>query len=301
MSEPGFIHDCGFYASDTEFRTLLLGHLEPALAGGAPIILAYSDHRTAQIRRWLPDTAAVTYFGGRKLYASPARTIAAYRRMFTERAEATRIYIAGDVPHEGNGGTFAGWDRYEAAVNTAWDDFPVHGLCLYDAVTSSARVRDVVERTHPHTRRPSGARLPNPGYTEPAAYRVLAPAPDALTTTEPLVTLSDPRPHEARRVVAALVADRLTPGTAEDLLIGVSEAVTNANHHGRLPIVLRLWTGHDRVLVQVSDRGPGPSDPLAGLVRSAGRAGLWLVHQLDLDVDLFNDQEGFTVRLRCYT
>ena len=56
---------------------------------------------------------------------------------------------------------------------------------------------------------------------------------------------------------------------------------------------------------QIGNRapGPGPADPLAGLsppTSSAeyGELGLWLTHQLDIDVDLIYDDDGFTVRLR---
>ena len=51
------------------------------------------------------------------------------------------------------------------------------------------------------------------------------------------------------------------------------------------------------------DAGPGPSNPLVGLVpteRSLAGAGmgLWLIHQLDIDVALFFASGGFTLRLR---
>jgi len=57
----------------------------------------------------------------------------------------------------------------------------------------------------------------------------------------------------------------------------------------------------------VHDQGRGPADPLAGLVPAADRTattlglGLWLVHQLDIDVALKHADDGFTVRLRSGT
>jgi hypothetical protein len=61
----------------------------------------------------------------------------------------------------------------------------------------------------------------------------------------------------------------------------------------------------DRVVVTVHDTGRGPADPLAGLVpvpsstpdRHLG-LGLWVMHQLDIDVTLRHASDGFTVRLR---
>lgn len=64
----------------------------------------------------------------------------------------------------------------------------------------------------------------------------------------------------------------------------------------------RIWAASGRMLVHVHDTGPGPADPLAGLVPAwAGqgyhRSGLWLIRMLDLDTTLIRSSDGFTVRL----
>jgi anti-sigma regulatory factor (Ser/Thr protein kinase) len=88
-------------------------------------------------------------------------------------------------------------------------------------------------------------------------------------------------------------------------MIGVTEAVTNAQRHGRPPVTVRIWAAGDRVVVTVHDTGRGPADPLAGLVpvpsSTPGRhlgLGLWVTHQLDIEVTLRHASDGFTVRLR---
>ena len=65
------------------------------------------------------------------------------------------------------------------------------------------------------------------------------------------------------------------------------------------------WTGIDRIVVRVHDIGPGPADPLTGLVRGApgGSAGsglgLWLIHHFtNIDIALLAAADGFTVRRR---
>jgi hypothetical protein len=57
-------------------------------------------------------------------------------------------------------------------------------------------------------------------------------------------------------------------------------------------------------VVSVHDRGDGPANHLAGLVptphRGSGQGmglGLWVMHQLGLDVALCYGDDGFTVRL----
>jgi len=54
----------------------------------------------------------------------------------------------------------------------------------------------------------------------------------------------------------------------------------------------------------VHDAGPGPPDPLTGLIpvpegASGAGLGLWLSHQLrEVEVSLSTDADGFTIRLR---
>ena len=137
------------------------------MAAGQSVILGYDDRKASLLRSWLYDPDAVTFLADDSLYATPARAIASRWQMFVRltAAGATQIRIAGDVPHEGNGGRFAGWDRYESAVNTVWDQFPVWSRCLYDATTAAPRVLDIAARTPPHRAalRPVPAQPPVPG------------------------------------------------------------------------------------------------------------------------------------------
>src|SRR5918994_1662425 len=78
----------------------------------------------------------------------------------------------------------------------------------------------------------------------------------------------------------------------------------NALIHGRPPTLLRLWAQPDRVTVTVTDTGPGPTDPLVGLLPPdpligpgpGPRLGLWLSHQL-VDVAHRHGPDGYTIRL----
>jgi hypothetical protein len=89
----------------------------------------------------------------------------------------------------------------------------------------------------------------------------------------------------------------------DELLFALSEAVVNAELYGRPPTTVRVWTGQDRIVVHVHDTGPGPADPLTGLIPAPDSAtgvglGLWLSHQLaDVDIAVVTT-DGCTVRLR---
>jgi hypothetical protein len=301
---PGRFHEVGFYRSDAEFGALIVPFVEEGVAAGQPVIIGYDDRKASLLRSWLSDPDAVTFIADNSLYATPARAIASRWQMFTRltTAGATQIRMAGDVPHEGNGGRFAGWDRYESAANTVWDQFPVWSRCLYDATTAAPRVLDIATRTHPRIVLPSGQYQPSRQYQDPADFQPLPPDPDPLEDSVPALVMSDPSPAQVRPVLTSIGGGRISDTALEQLIIGVGEAVSNARRHGGPPVTARISAGSGRILVHVHDTGPGPADPLAGLVPVWARSGqqgggLWLIHMLDLDAALIRSRDGFTVRL----
>ena len=124
---PGRFHEVGFYRSDAEFGALIVPFVEEGVAAGQPVILENDDRKASLLRSWLHDP---TTFPSSPTIActprQPGQSPPAGRcsRGSPPRAPP-RSGIVWDVPHEGNGGRFAGWDRYESAVNTVWDQFPV--------------------------------------------------------------------------------------------------------------------------------------------------------------------------------
>jgi hypothetical protein len=301
----GHVHEAGFYASDDEFLALIVPFVTEGLAAAEPVVIGYDERKCDLLRAELPRPEQVTFIADSRLYATPARAIEAYRQQFEQHVAtgAEQIRIAGDVPHEGNGGRFAGWDRYESAVNVTWQDYPVYSRCLYDATTVADDVRDVVERTHRRLLTADGRVDTSLRYQEVGDFVGVPPAADPLEATRPDVVLIDAPLKNVRRRVAAAARGRITPAVFDELLFALSEAVVNAQLYGRPPVTVRTWTDTDRVLVHVHDTGPGPADPLTGLVPApdgtAGAGlGLWLAHQLpSLDIALLTDSDGFTVRL----
>src|SRR4051794_41228386 len=171
----GNFHEAGFYSSDAEFLALIVPFVTEGIASGEPVVIGYDARKCDLLRATLPRPDAVTYIVDGSLYASPARAIEAYRQQFERHlaAGAEQIRIAGDVPHEGNGGRFAGWDRYESAVNAVWQAYPVWSRCLYDATTTHDDVRDVVVRTHRRPLSPHGGAPARPPYQDGAPFRAL--------------------------------------------------------------------------------------------------------------------------------
>jgi anti-sigma regulatory factor (Ser/Thr protein kinase) len=101
-------------------------------------------------------------------------------------------------------------------------------------------------------------------------------------------------------VIAAGEHCRVTQADLRGLVLAANKVVTNGIVHGVPPVEVRLWTAERRILVIVTDAGPGPQDPTVGLrpVRSAtGGLGLWIAHQACSHVTLCHEKNRFTVRL----
>ena len=302
---PGYRHEIGFYSSEEEFHDLIVPFAVEALGQGEPVVFAYDAYKTDLLRSWLVEDAAVTHVSGRSPYSSPARALAAWRAIAEQEiaAGAPRVRVAGDVPHPGYGVPYVGWDRYEAAIDTALGHLPVWARCCYDTRIAPADVLALAGRLHRHRIEPSGRQSPNPGFAAVLQLgQFLAPVPEPLEQSPPTVELVAPTPVAARSVVDQVARSRVGDAVADDLRQAVSEVVANGVRHGLPPVVVRVWAGTDRVVVHVHDAGGGPADPLVGLVpvdgdgSEAGR-GLWLSHLLDVDVALLPSDDGFTVRL----
>jgi anti-sigma regulatory factor (Ser/Thr protein kinase) len=259
----------------------------------------------------LADTSNISFTDARAYYQRPASVIKASQQILARYVAegAQQIRLVGEVPHPGTGQPWEWWARYEAAVNHALGEFPVWALCPYDTrITPSEVLADAV-RTHPRVATADGRHVANARFDDPAQFlltRRQATRADPLESTPPFVDLIDPAAAAARRAVRnAGRASHLSDAEIDDFIIAVSEVVTNAVCHGRPPVRLRLWSGPDRIVAAVTDQGPGPSQPFAGLLPTAstspGGLGLWLAHQICSHVTLRSNDHGFTIRLTAGT
>ncbi|MFY1691648.1 anti-sigma factor RsbA family regulatory protein [Plantactinospora sp. WMMB782] len=300
----GYFHEAVPYRSDGELLAVVLPFLLGGVAAGEPTVVSLGERTAGLVRSGLPADSGVTFLPGGDLYARPAAAIRAYQRMLAGYVAggARQIRIIGEVPLAALGPTWDWWARYESAINHAYDGFPLWSMCAYDIRVTPAAVLDDVLRTHPRVVTAEGRR-PSEAYTEPKAYLTepRPPVPDPLQRTPPVVELVDPSPNRARQAVYAADAGLLGTEEVEDLVVAVSETVTNALRHGRPPVRFRLWVGADRIVVAVSDAGGGPADPFAGLLPAAdgaaGGLGMWITYQSCNHVAVNRSPGAFTLRL----
>jgi anti-sigma regulatory factor (Ser/Thr protein kinase) len=302
----GYFHEALLFGSDEELLDLVVPFLLDGVEAKEPTLVALDDHSVAVVQAAIGDASGVTFLPHASQYDRPALTIKRYRHVLEDyvAAGAAQIRAVGSVPHPGLGAPWDPWVRYEAAVNRALADLPLWGVCAYDTRTTPSQVLADVERMHPHLAMSDGLHTVNGGCVAPEVVVADRPPPplDPLEAQSPAVLLVDPTQSAARQAIRSVshhsqVDDR----TVDDLLISVSEAVANALAYGRPPVVVRVWTWPDRIVVTVTDQGPGPADPLVGLTpvpdQMLGGFGLWIAHQLCADVSLAADDDGFTVRL----
>ncbi|MEU7871888.1 sensor histidine kinase [Dactylosporangium sp. NPDC049140] len=300
----GILHEAAFYGSDEEFLAVVLPFLREGVAAGEPTVSIFGERNQRLLRAALGEGSGVRFIDGGPHYLRPASAIRSHREMLAGYVAggAAQIRIAGDVPHPGVGVPWEWWARYEAAANEVYDEFPMYGLCPYDTRTAPPEVLEDVRRTHTHVVTADGDRRPSPLYVRPRDFLATAVAPWTLPlqAAPPALELADPSPAQGRHAVGVL---QLIAGLGDEerqgLELSVTEVVTNATRHGASPVRLRGWAEPGRIVVAVTDAGPGPADPAAGLMPAGGPGGLglWLTHQLCAYVSLHHGPDGFTIRL----
>lgn len=130
----GYFHEAAFYRSDDEFLALVMPFLTDGVAAGEPTLVTLGEANSQLVRAALTTTRGISFVPAETQYARPAAAIRTYQELMADyvRRGATQIRIVGDVPHPGVGAEWGWWARYEAAVNEAFNAYPVWGLCPYD-------------------------------------------------------------------------------------------------------------------------------------------------------------------------
>ncbi|WAL64307.1 anti-sigma factor RsbA family regulatory protein [Amycolatopsis cynarae] len=306
LGHTGYFHEVSVYSSDEEFLAVTVPFLEEGIDAGEPTIVAFDAERLRLLHSAM-DTSTVTVVPMSEQYRRPAVAIRQYRQKLAELTAkgAEQIRVSGQVPHPGTGHHWDWWSRYESAINELYDEFPLWGLCSYDARITPDEVLADVRRTHPFLAEPGGHHhnrdYLSPGEFLPTWRQAPRPAPES---GPPFLDLLGPTAAEARQAVRlALAESRVEREPGEDFLMAVSEVVTNGGVHGGPPVRLRIWNHGDRLVATVTDGGTGPADPFVGLVPTEGSLtaglGLWIAHQVCRHVALYADDEGFAVRLEC--
>jgi anti-sigma regulatory factor (Ser/Thr protein kinase) len=309
VATASYLHDALFYRSDDELLAAAVPFLRAGLDLGELAMVVCTPRNATLLADGLNGDPRLRLVPHTEVYQqrTPA-VISAYRQMMErERAAGTgRIRVVGEVDFVASPANWAEWSRYEAVCNVALAPYPLWGMCLYDTRRLPSEVLLAAELTHPYVVTAS-SRTSNPRYVDPADFlrRSTRTGPNPLEATQPtletdvLTDLAMFR-HDIR---TALAGSALSAAAVDDLVLAISELVTNAVLHGQPPVQVRLWSTSNRLLCTITDQGSGFDDPLAGYLPAGGKylahggRGLWLARQLCDQLDTYRSPEGFTVRL----
>jgi anti-sigma regulatory factor (Ser/Thr protein kinase) len=301
----GFYHEGAIFGSDAEFTELGVPFLLGGLEAGEPTYVVLGPDNTELMRKELGEPEGLHYMSAPDVYVKPAATVKGYLQVLAEDIArgAQQIRFITEVPHPGLGTAWDWWGRYESAANDIFKDLPLWAICSYDERITPADVLDEVVRSHPYMSHGGGAPSHNSHFMDTndfvcnrsRRYR------DPLEEAVPDVDVVSPTVAEARNMAARVAATVLDPTAADEMALAVSEITSNAHLHGRAPVRLRMWTGPDRVLAWVHDRGHGLADATAGFAPvvpdAQGGRGLWIASQLCNHLTFESGTDGFTVRL----
>ena len=302
MSVTGLRHEAFVYGSDEEFVERMTTFLEAGLEEGAAALAVTTRSNCALLRDELGTAAESVAFVDRDdWFIRPPTTIAAYHSTFGEllRGGAPSIRVVGEIQFGPTAGEWREWTAYEAILNRAFAERPAWIVCPYDQRALPEQVIEGAARTHPTVL--GEGRKTGAGFAEPEdVVRAMIPA------HEPLEGLRRVPPGDSpmllrERLAAELAAANVPEGKALKLLLAANEVAVNAFEHAGGPEALRVGLVGGRFVCEISDRGPGLDDPLAGFVppkpENGRGTGLWTARQLTSRLELIRSADGLTVRL----
>ena len=304
----GFLHDATVYESADQLVEVAVPFLLDGLAAGEAAVIATAAGTADILRDAVDGNPRVHVLERGDVYRARTPTaITTFRRLAEQRVAegVSRVRVVGEVDFGPTERDRLEWQRYESVINEALADWPLWGLCVFDAQRLPAPVLESVLQSHSWLATPGGRR-PNPRFVPPAEYlRGLQVPPEPLESTPARLDASDVADFVGLRhaVAAELATVRAPRDLIEDFLLAVDEMTSNALRHGRRPVGLRLWIHPDRIVCTVADRGAGWDDPFAGYGPahgddlSRGGMGLWLARQLCDHVDITTGDDGTQVRL----
>lgn len=297
-------HALFVYDDDAELVGSAGSFLRHGVERGSATLMVVEDRKSEVLREVLgADGARVQLIDCDTHYTRPEAALADYdatlRRLTHQGAESVCLFA--ELPRLRTSAAYARWVAYEAIVNRALAHHPVSIVCGYDTRVVPDTVVEEMQRTHPCLLGDRNAIHESPAYGEPAeVVRALTPDPEPVAELEPLALEGDAFTLR-RRLRERMEAASVPPADVEEMLLAADEALANAERHGGGVTQLRAGRVDGQFVLEISDRGRGFDDPLAGYLpprpdRAYG-VGLWVARQVTRRLDVIPGPDGLTVRL----
>jgi anti-sigma regulatory factor (Ser/Thr protein kinase) len=301
-------HEALFFASQQTLVEASVPWLRRGLDAGEVIALACDAENNAVLSAALGDHPAVRVLPQERIYHKAIDAVAFYHELILTAvaADHARVRVLGEVAFDASARGREEWLRFEAVCNHALASLPLWSVCAYYTPDLPQSLVDTALATHPWLRTADGATAANPDYVAPGRLldgaTSLPPTPDGEDATVVLAHAGDL--GELRDWLRARLEDvDTTAERAETVVLAVNEVAGNGLRHGRPPVRVTLWATPAHIWCDVTDSGPGITDPLAGYTppdpfRPAEHgAGLWITRRLCDEVTTALGRTDFTVRL----
>lgn len=300
-------HEALLFASQQALLEASVPWLRAGLDAGDVIALACDAEHNAALAAALGHHPAVRMLPQERIYHKAVDAVAFYHDLITATVAADhhRVRVLGEVGFGTSARGREEWLRFEAVCNHALAPLPLWSVCAYYTPDLPQSLVATALLTHPWLRTADGT-ASNNDYVPPD--RLLngvgpnLPTPNAEAATVALAHNDELR--ELRYVLRERLEDLdMSSETADAMVLAVNEVAGNALRHGRPPVLVTLWVTATDILCDVTDRGPGITDPLAGytppdpLRLPEHGAGLWMTRRLCDEVTTARRPTGFTVRL----
>jgi len=293
-------HNALVYESQDEYLARAVPFLKAGIEAGEGAVVAHTRPGLALMREALgPDAARVTFVDVSGAYTRPARTLAAYHKVYVEQLRKTpTLRAVADVQFGPDPNEWDLWAGYEAVFNRSFGHLPAWVLCSYDANGTPDPVIEGVWQTHPEVVADDTWKQSD-RYEDPDdLLRRVTPAPVPLTDLRPIPFGRDA--EELREQLAReLAAYKMSEARSLDLLLAATEIANNAMQHGGGIQDVRVGRARGRFVCEIVDGGDGFDDPASGYLapREGIGAGLWVARQLTWRIEFFRSPAGFTARI----
>lgn len=283
--EGGYRHAMVAYGSDRELADVVGPFVEFGAAKDEPVVCVASAPTATVLAGTAGDhESAIRFVEPADWYRSPNQAL---DKMCDLVGDHQRIRLIGEPPARTGWWLEAEeWQRLDSLSNAVAADLPLTTLCLYDSRRVARTTLQQARRTHPHVLASDGSQR-SEDYVDPADFaaecgrhELVAPA----SSSQYAITM--PGELGAGRAQVREAASRYGVGAdrVSDLVMAVSEIVSNALEHGGGVAKQRVWDEGHGLVCEIFDPGGGFDDPFAGYrappALSARGRGLRMARQL---------------------